>query len=83
MATELLHAAAPASPVATVTARLLARAARRESVLRELLQQPPSWLAVDVDFRWSVLTSLAIGGWLTEAELAAAEQADASVSRCV
>jgi aminopeptidase N len=80
VATELLHAAVPASPVATIAARLLARAARHESVLRELLQQPPSRLAVDVDFRWSVLTSLAIGGWLTEAELAAAEQADASVS---
>ncbi len=79
-ALAVLGAAEPGSPLATIAARLAARTSRDEHLLRSWLGQPPAWLTGDLDFRWSVLTTLAIAGQLDEAELDAAESTDASVS---
>ena len=65
---------------ATVAARVVARASTQVPLLRAWLDAPPGWLRGDVDFHWLLVGNLAALGELTDAELAAAESADQTVS---
>ena len=65
---------------AVVAAQLVARSSSDAGLLREWLESPPAGLAGDVDFRWTVVTSLAASGVLSLGELEQQSEADRSTS---
>jgi len=63
-----------------VAALLVARSSTDAELLRGWLDTPPAALVGDVDFRWTVVTSLAASGALSAGELEAHAAADRSTS---